>query len=95
MINIEVNDYTASVTAKGETRKLVTETFGLLIESFKLLRKLNEEIYEKTKEDLFIAILSGALDSAITENGGNYDGSEMRVDLKELKKQLEQKEEEG
>lgn len=95
MINIEVNNYTASVTAKGDTRHLVTEAFGLIVEGLKIIRKVNEKVYEKTKEDLFIAILSGTLDSAITENAENYEGSQMTVDLKELKKQLEHEEEEG
>ena len=91
MLNITCDNYTAAVEAKGSTKTLYIESLGCILEGFKLIRCLNNTLYEKTKEDIFIALLDGKLDTC-TEPGDETEGEEIRCDLNGLLDQLRQEE---
>ena len=92
MVNVTCDKYTASVEAKGPAKTLFVECLGLILEGFKLIRRLDNTLYEKTKEDIFFGILDGKLDNC-TEPTDNADSTEIRVDLNKIISQM--KEEEG
>lgn len=91
MIRIICENSTASVDANGPVSKLYTESLGLIVEGFRLIRRLNDTLYDKTKEDIFIAILDGKLDNC-TEPSDNSEGTEVRIDFNEIMNQMKQEE---
>ena len=91
MLHVTCEKYQASVEARGLTKDLFYESLGLILEGFKLIRKLDNELYEKAKEDFFFSILDGKLDKATTPSDTS-EGHEYYFDLDALREQLKQEE---
>ena len=91
MLNVTCEKFTASVEAKGLAKDLFYESLGLIVEGFKLIRKLDNKLYEKAKEDLFMGILFGKLDDVTTPTETS-ESQEFYFDLDALREQLKQEE---
>lgn len=92
MINVICEKYNASVEARGTTVDMFRESLGLILEGFKIIRRIDENLYEKTKDDIFLAIADGKLDKC-TETNDECEGQEIKFDLNGILEQL--KEEDG
>ena len=91
MVKVICEKYTATVEAKGFNRDLYLESLGLILEGFKLIRKLDSDLYEKAKLDIFGAIVDGRLDVTTAPND-TTDGHEYRFDIDALREQLKNEE---
>lgn len=91
MVKVICEKYTATIEVKGSNRDVYFESLGLIIEGFKIIRKLDDNLYEKVKLDIFGAIIDGKLDDATSPNVVT-DGHEYRFDIDGLREQLKNEE---
>lgn len=92
MIKVTCENYEAYVEVNGSAKYIHREALGLILEGFKIIRRIDNDLYEKTKVDIFVSIIEGKLDN-FTDVSETQNAQEVRFDLNALLEQL--KEEEG